>query len=104
MGKAAKFKKLRKLANRLPIITTTTIIGERKSGKELTDVMYDDKGQPIDSNLTYIKKSVVKVPLNHNRKMKQIYNKFGAEGIEGYVAAVVNYEKQSKSKAENKQQ
>jgi hypothetical protein len=41
----------------------------------------------------YRKKQVFGVPLNHNRKMKDIYNKQGISGVRGYVAAVIDYSK-----------
>lgn len=33
------------------------------------------------------------LPLNHKRKMKQAYNKFGMDGVRGYMAAVEDHVK-----------
>jgi hypothetical protein len=92
VGKAAKFKKLRKLANQLPALNTKRVIGERISGKELMGIEKDIDGKPIDSRLTYYRKKVVEVPLNYNRKLKDAYKKkAGMKGAETYANSVVNF-------------
>lgn len=94
MGKAAKFKKLRKLAAQLPIITTKAVIGRKVTGAELLKRgITEVNGRKVaeESNYTgWTEKRTVQVPLNHNKKMKQFYNKFGMEGVKGYVAAVID--------------
>jgi hypothetical protein len=97
MGKAAKFKRLRKLAAQLPQINTRAVVGERISGKELMGLEKDAKGNPIDSRLTYTRKKIVTVPLNHHKKMKQFYNKYGTDGVKGYIAAVIDTHEKQKS-------
>ena len=93
MGKAAKFKKLRKLASQLPAINTKQVIGERLSGKELMGIEKDGEGNAIDSRLTYRQKKLITVPLNHNRKLKQAYKNAGMKGAAMYANAVLNYTK-----------
>lgn len=100
MGKAAKFKKLRRLASQLPPLTTHAVIGQMVSGKDLSGVVEKDgKGNKINPLLNYTRKTVVNVPLNHNRKMKQFYNKFGMDGVKGYGAAVVDIYESKKPKS-----
>jgi hypothetical protein len=60
MGKKAKFKKIRRLAEQLPKI------GVKSTGQLL----------------------------NHNRKMKDIYNRLGEAGVNHYANAVIEYVKQ----------
>jgi hypothetical protein len=90
MGKAAKFKKLRKLANQLPVLHTRRVIGEKVMGNDLEDREIPE-GMEVDPRLYYRRKKVVEVPLNYNRKLKDAYKKAGMKGAEMYASSVVNF-------------
>lgn len=79
MGKKSKFKQLRKLANVLPEIPVNVVYGE----KELMEGGVD----------RYIatENKVIETKLNHNRKLKQMYNKGGLAAVVAYKNAVMNY-------------
>jgi hypothetical protein len=92
MGKKAKFKKLRKLAEQMPQLQVKQVLGERVTGSELYKSGIEEvEGKPIDVDGTYRKKQVVNAPLNHHRKMKQLYNQYGAAGVGMYVNAINRY-------------
>lgn len=89
MGKKSKLKKIRRIASQLPVIKTYRVKGERMKGEELmTHGVKEVEEKPVDANAIYKKKTVIEVPLNHNRKMKQLYNQYGAAGVNGYIQAV----------------
>lgn len=89
MGKKSKLKKIRKIAGNLPVINAGRVHGEKVTGAELyKEGMKEVNGKPIDPDKDYRKKTMVDAPLNHNRKMKKLYNQFGAKGVGMYVAAV----------------
>jgi hypothetical protein len=92
MGKKAKLKQIRRIANQMPKMKVVQVIGEKLSGEELYNSgveKVDDK--PVDLNGVYKKKTPVHVPLNHNRKMKKLYNKYGNVGVGMYIQAVKNH-------------
>lgn len=92
MGKAAKFKKLRKLANKLPALNTRRVVGVKISGKEAIERnMSHENGKPLDETAPYRAKKLVEVPLNYNRKLKDAYQKAGMKGAEMYANSVVNF-------------
>jgi hypothetical protein len=89
MGKKAKLKKIRKIAAQMPQIMVGHVQGERVSGAELFKSGVEEvQGRPIDAGATYKQKHVVAVTLNHNRKMKRMYNKQGVKGVSAYIQAV----------------
>lgn len=95
MGKKAKFKKIRRLANQLPEINTKIIVGETLTGSQVVyDGVSEIDGKPVNHAAFYKKKRIVEKPLNHNRKMKKMYNKYGAAGVNHYANAVIQYAKQ----------
>ena len=94
MGKAAKFKKLRKLASQLPAININKEGQvEIKSGAICVaeGILKDLAGNDIDPNLYYKFPAPKSVPLNHNKKMKEAYKKYGMKGVETYGHSVINY-------------
>lgn len=97
MGKAAKFKKLRRLASQLPAINIKRVIAERVVGNDLKDSEIPE-GMKINPRLTYRRKKVVDVPLNHNRKLKEAYKKAGIQGAAAYANAVNQYAESQKKK------
>jgi len=100
MGKKAQFKKIRRLASAMPVIPVSKIQGTHLTGAELLEKgVKDVKGEEIDPEGRYTEKKVVKVPLNHNRKMKKLYYLNGMAGVGMYLNAVKWYEaKMSASK------
>lgn len=78
MGKAAKFKKLRKLASQLPAINTRQVIGEIVHGYQLKEK--EVGGHKVVPAALYKRKEVIEVPLNHNRHLKEAYKKAGMQG------------------------
>jgi hypothetical protein len=97
MGKAAKFKRLRKLAAQLPQVNTrkTVVSGFQKGIDLLEKGIEEVEGKPVNPIGFYKKTQTISVPVNHHKKMKQFYNKYGSEGVKGYIAAVINiHEKQ----------
>lgn len=94
MGKKAKLKKIRRLANQLPPIITKQVFGERLTAKEaMMQGINEVEGKPFGQDAIITKKKLVEKPLNHNRKMKKLYNKLGAVGVNHYVNAVHQYVK-----------
>jgi hypothetical protein len=101
MGKKAKLKKIRKLASQMPEIQVRQVKGERISGAELYKSGVEKvEGKTVDIDATYRKKTLVQAPLNHNRKMKKLYNQYGAKGVGMYVNAVNRYIATQKQKVE----
>jgi hypothetical protein len=92
MGKKAKLKQLRKLAATMPAIEGERLVTKRAMGIAVIEegIKHVD-GKAIDPNAIYRKSVVEKVNVNHNRKMKDLYNKKGIEGVNGYVKAVAQY-------------
>ncbi len=93
MGKASKFKKLRKMASQLPDINTRQVKGgyEERGSELLKQGFKEIGGLPVDPDKVYVGKRLIEVPLNHNRKMKQAYQKFGMGGAIQYANTVVDF-------------
>lgn len=89
MGKKAKLKQIRRIASQLPALNVKAIRSERLTGKEaMMEGINEVDGKPVNQNSVIRKKSVVSTPLNHNRKMKQLYNKYGIAGVAVYIDSV----------------
>jgi hypothetical protein len=96
MGKKAKLKKIRRIASQLPVVKTKAFIGEKVTGADLEkEGVKEVEGKPVEILANYRKKKTVIVPLNHNRKMKQLYNRMGVGGVNAYISAVMRHAKQS---------
>lgn len=92
MGKKSSFKKIRKLAEQMPVIQTRQVIVERVSGAELIKRGIEEvDGNKVDIDIDYREKKVISVPINHNRKMKKLYNKYGVLGVGAYVSQVKRF-------------
>lgn len=93
MGKKAKLKKIRRIAEAMPIINTRRVHATIVTGEELLKKgVKDVKGQEVDPNINYREKKIVSVPLNHNRKMKKLYQMNGMNAVKMYMGAVKQYE------------
>lgn len=94
MGKSSKLKLLRKIAKELPYIERKIAVpGETLRGSELIN-----KGLTTLRNGTLIKEDhfyregkIINQPLNHNRILKQQYNKGGMNAAGDYTKAIVQY-------------
>lgn len=91
MGKAAKFKKLRKLALQLPAVNVKTLVGEKMKGYQLPKDAKIEGDKDVVPGQMYMRKKVIEVPLNHERKLKEAYKKHGLKGAAGYAQAVIRY-------------
>jgi hypothetical protein len=101
MGKKAKLKAIRKIANTMPDIMTVQMLGEAIIGDmAIKDGIKEIDGNPVDPNNYYRRKTPVQNSLNHNRKMKQLYNQYGAKAVSEYIAAVAQYEAMEQIKKE----
>lgn len=96
MGKASKFKKIRKLASSLPAINTKAMLGIRLKGSDLINEglltlgTHEIKEDIIPEN-DYKSVKQIEVPLNHNKKMKQAYQKYGMNGVNQYVNSIFQF-------------
>lgn len=90
MGKKAKLKQIRRLAEQLPVVNIGHVVGELVSGGELikTGVNKLPSGERVMADQRYRRKETVEVSLNHNRKMKKLYNRYGAAGVQGYMTGI----------------
>ena len=94
MGKKSKLKAIRRLAVVMPEVQEIRKVGKTLMGHEILDnpkkynVPVDSNGKFIDPKREYklIEPKIVHV--NHARRMKQIYNKFGSAGIKAYVTSL----------------
>lgn len=102
MGKKAKFKKIRRLASQMPEIPIKHVRGTVVSGMDaIKQGIKEIEGRPVEQLKSYRKKEVVPATLNHNRKMKQLYNKHGLLGVVMYRNAVNRYVSSQKAKEAN---
>ena len=94
MGKKSKFKQLRRIASQMPQIMTSKPVASAVTGSELIEqgVKKLSNGDEVDPKKTYRQVQGVPTPLNHNRKMKDAYNKYGADGVNSYINSVRTYE------------
>jgi hypothetical protein len=99
MGKAAKLKQIRRLANQLPHVNTKGIAVNIMQGKELITNGIDKlkNGDEINPDGKYKQKIPITVPLNHYRKMKSLYNKYGATDVVAYAKAIQNHSNKMKN-------
>lgn len=103
MGKNAKYKKIKKLANKLPVIGVKTVRGQIVSGAELIEKEVKEvEGKPVDILAKYRKKTIVPQPLNHNRRIKDAYNVLGGKGVAIYTQSVKNFVANETKKTEAK--
>ena len=89
MGKKAKLKQIRRIAQILPPMQTMVKKGEIVSGQVLKNTGVSEvQGKPIELNRSYRKFEAVKQPVNHNRKMKKLYNQYGINGVKAYYNGI----------------
>ncbi len=88
MGKSSKFKQIRKIASSMPLVSIKRVVGEMIRGSEIKDIGNTNEGLIIDPSLMYKRKKIIDAALNHNKKMKKLYNKYGKNGVSLYINAV----------------
>ena len=92
MGKNAKYKRIKKLASKLPIIGVKTVRGEIVEGSKLIEKdIKEVEGKPVSVLAKYRSKTIVPQPLNHERRIKKAYNELGDKGVAMYTQSVKNY-------------
>lgn len=105
MGKKAKYKQLRRLAAQMPEMNKQDIVGERRHGYELikedgiNTIRTKDGEKPVDKDGMYSRKKVIERPLNHYKRMKDAFKKFGVQGVQAYGMAVNRRVAEEKAKA-----
>ncbi|MEJ7611365.1 MAG: hypothetical protein WKF88_09340 [Ferruginibacter sp.] len=96
MGKASKFKKLRKLAASLPEVNTKRVIGCEVTGNEVIAQGVDEvNGVEVDENAKYHQRKTIATPMNHNRNLKRNFYRNGMDACAKYATAVVNFAEQN---------
>jgi hypothetical protein len=102
MGKKSKFKKMRRLANQMPELKTTVLKGSVVDAKELMQAgVKEVDGKAIGHGKTYRKIEPVAQTVNHHRRMKKIYNKYGPDGVGAYMGAVDDFVKSKQKKTDD---
>jgi len=101
MGKKSKLKAIKKMAALMPTIETVKKVGTVVSGSELIEkgvVSIADESVPVLPNHKYKKQEFKKVPVNHEKEMKRVYNRYGAAGVKQYAIEAARYvERQEKA-------
>lgn len=84
----------------MPVINTRHIQGNLINGSELIEKgVKEVEGEKVSAEKKYLEKVVSPVPINHNRRMKKLYNQKGLNGVQAYINAVNSYiSKQQPSK------
>lgn len=101
MGRKAKLKKIRKIAQDLPHLEVIQVQKNNLTGAELKALGVNKvDGKPVDDNVVYGRKEQVNIPMNHERNMKRMYNQFGMSGIDKYVNAANQHVKEQETRQE----
>lgn len=99
MGKSKNLKRLRKYADLLPVVNTYTQEKHIVKGSEMIangQKHLEDGGKILPDEL-YLTLMPVIMPINHGRRMKQMYNKHGVVGAMSYIAAVREHSLKNKA-------
>jgi hypothetical protein len=92
MGKASKLKQIRKAPKGLPALERKTVVGINVTGAELIKGgVITVKEKEVDEKEMYHAKRTVRLPVNHARSMKKLYNKYDTKGVNGYINAVNDF-------------
>lgn len=91
MGKASKFKQIRKMAATMPALKILKPKSQIITGAQLIERGTTElNGDPVDPKQVYKESGKVEVSANHVNEMKRLFKKFGQRGILGYQVAVDN--------------
>ena len=91
MGKKAKAKLLRRIAEQLPPMQEQAFEKRLVKGYDMYDDVNtkDDELKNIIPNATYIQRTgLIAVPVNHARRMKKLSREFGMQGAVSYAMMV----------------
>lgn len=95
-----KAKAIRKIANQLPQLMTTKIEVKTVTGRALIKSGIEKLGdKEVCEKSNYTQKRKVSTPINHYRKMKKFYQRYGAPGVNAYAKEVLRVHEQSKTAA-----
>jgi len=87
-------KELRKIANELPETKVDEIQTEIVEGWQLIkEGIKEVQGKEVNPKFTYKRKKIVKVALNHENKLKQIFKTHGVNGVAQYQQAILDHQK-----------
>lgn len=107
MGRKSKLKEMRRLAKELPQINQMERVSERLTGAELRNLGIektdDDKAIPISDNKLFKRITTRDKPVNHERQLKEQYNKHGVAGVRAYIKAVQDFSKDMLAKGKDSQ-
>jgi hypothetical protein len=96
MGKKSTYKKLRKIAEQMPVIMKPSCEVHMVKGTELIQQGHTENEQgEINPYQTYLQKMPVLIAVNHKRAIKKAFKKHGIEGIQAYAEAVDDYQKEN---------
>lgn len=91
MGKKAKAKLLRRIAEQLPAMQEQAFEKRLVKGYDMYDDVNtkEDELKNIIPNATYIQRTgVIAMPVNHARRMKKLSREFGMKGAVSYAMMV----------------
>lgn len=91
MGKKARLKIIKKLANTLPMVNTITHEDHYLKGSEILEwgTITEINGKKINPEEMYKVSEPVLIARNHQRRMKKAFLKNGADGIGHYLKGVL---------------
>lgn len=96
MGKNKQYKKLRKIANRMPKFEANSQKAKLVQGSELIAAgVFEVEGQKVEYEKYYRQFTPDKIPINHSRNLKKEFNKNGKAGVMGYLNSVETYVRNS---------
>ena len=97
MGKKARLKAIKNLANRLPVIMNQTHEEHFVSGSEILSwgTIKEIDGKPIDPGKKYIFNYPVEIAQNNRRGMKRAYLKNGEAGISHFLKGIYSTVKEN---------
>ena len=91
MGKKKRNKIIRKIANELPLMQQNAICKELFNGSDVLPsgvLIGNIGGTEILAGRTYVNKKVVKVNVNHYKRLKKVVSQNGIKGATAYIIAV----------------
>ena len=104
MGKKSTIKRLRRIANELTSLQQQSTAKEIVTGDKLIEagVQTINKGTSkeilVMKNETYEKRNVQIVDVNHSRRIRKMFKRFGDAGVKAYVDSVNAFVEKEKLK------
>jgi hypothetical protein len=90
MGKKARLKVIKKLANNLPLINQVSTEPHLLSGAEILEwgTITEIDGKPIDPEKKYLHHYPVLMVQNNRRGMKRAFLRNGVEGVKQFLGNI----------------